>query len=384
MKPHSSVRLAALALCLATATTGCAAVKTLVIGEKFEFHCPQPVAPGLAVAVGARANSPAPALPPEVRQLIVDARDGCGRITAVRVDGRPGVAGRLVFGTAARTRPNFQIDQANFLKDVDAMLATAKAEAPEANVLQALSVASDAAGPGGTVVLLDSGVQTTAPLDFRKNNLPTRRPAAIARALQQQHLLPDLGGRKVVMAGLGYTAMPQERLDGKNRAFLVDLWREIVTAAGAKELVVAGEPNTSGSAVTSPPVSVVRFPVEDIHLDCDTLSVLPDDGAVGFVPDQAEFRDPAAARKLLGRFAGFLRDNPTARVLIRGYVAHYGAGDLSQRRADRVRQELATQGATNPITAKGMGWGPYPSVSAPPDKRYDQQNRQVTIEVSCD
>lgn len=139
-----------------------------------------------------------------------------------------------------------------------------------------------------------------------------------------------------------------------------------------------------GAAVETPFVSVVKFPVAEIQLACDTLSVLPDNGAVGFVPDQAEFRDPAAARKVLGGFASFLRENPAATVLVKGYIAHYGSGDLSQHRADRVKQELAAQGATNAITAKGMGWGPYPSVSTPPDPRYDQKNRQVTRSVAAD
>lgn len=386
MKLHWSARLAVAALCLplAAATSGCAAVKSVVFGEEFEFHCPQPVAPALAIAVGARANSPKPAPPTEVRQLIVETMNGCGKITVVRVDGRPSVVDDLVFSTGARTKQNFEIDKDKFLRRVDALLAEAKAKVPEANVLQALSVAADAAGKGGTVALVDSGVQTAAPLDFRKDNLPSRRPAAIVRALKQQDLLPDLAERRVILAGLGYTAAPQDQLDEKNQAFLVDLWREIVIASGARDPVVAEEPNTDPSVVTSPSVSVVRFPAAEIQLGCDTLSVLPDTGAVGFVPDQAEFRDPGAARRVLGEFAGFLRDNPTATVLIKGYVAHYGSGSLSQRRADRVKQELLAQGARNEITAKGMGWGPYPSVSAPPDPRYDQKNRQVTIEVSCD
>ncbi|GIF06861.1 hypothetical protein Asi03nite_43990 [Actinoplanes siamensis] len=375
--------LVAVALSLPLAT-GCAAAKTVVFGDEFEFHCPQPAAPGLAIAVGARANSPTPALSPEIRKLVVSTTEGCGTITAVRVDGRPAVVDALTFRTGAKTEQNFQIDKRAFFDRVDGLPAKAKAAAPEANVLQALSLAADAAGRGGTVVLIDSGVQTTAPLDFRKNDLPSRRPAAVADALRRQKLLPDLSGRKVLLAGLGYTASPQEPLDDKNKAFLVDLWRQIVTSAGAAEVILDESPNTGGAAVTSPAVGVVRFPVAEIQLACDTLSVLPDDGAVGFVPDQAEFRDPAAARRTLGKLAGFLGGNPAARVLIKGYVAHYGAGDLSQRRADRVERELSALGARNAITAKGMGWGPYPSVSAPPDKRWDQKNRQVTIEVSCD
>jgi OOP family OmpA-OmpF porin len=354
-----------------------------VVGEKFEFHCPQPAAPGLAIAVGARANSPAPALPTEVRKLITDAMTGCGKLTVVRVDGRPSEAGELTFSSAAKTKQNFQIDQDAFLKNVLTAVAAAKAQAAEANDLQALSVASGAAGPGGTVVLIDSGVQTTAPLDFRKDNLSSRRPTAVASALNKQGLLPDLTGRKVILSGLGYTASPQTSLDDKNRAFLVDLWREIALASGAKDPSILEEPNTSAATVTSPSVSTVTFPTAEMQLGCDTLSVLPDNGDVGFIPDQAEFRSPDAARTVLQRFAGFLTENPTAAVEVQGYVAHYSAGDLSQRRADRVQKELESLGAQNKITAKGMGWGPYPNPTAPPDKRYDQLNRRVVISVTC-
>jgi outer membrane protein OmpA-like peptidoglycan-associated protein len=131
-------------------------------------------------------------------------------------------------------------------------------------------------------------------------------------------------------------------------------------------------------------VSVVDFPAAQITWDCNTLAVLPDNGDVGFVPDQAVFRNPAAASTVLKRFGAFLRDNPTAHVQIDGFVAHYGgAGDLSQRRADAVKNQLTSQGLRNTITATGKGWGPFPSPQAPPDKKYDQLNRRVTIEVSC-
>lgn len=379
MKRSTNLRLAALALSVLPLVTGCA----VVFGEEFEFHCPQPPTPPLAIAVGARANSPQPALPTEVRQRLVSSMEGCGKVTVVRLDGRPAVVDSTVFSTAARTKQNFDIDRSNFLNNVLALIDSAKAQEPEANVLEALSVASSAAGPGGTVVLVDSGVQTTDPLDFRKDELPNRQPAAVAQALSQQGLLPDLSGRSVILSGLGYTAAPQQPLQERNRAFLVELWREIVLAAGAEAPVLLSEPNTNEPAVTSPSVSTVQFPDETIKWDCDSLAILPDDGEVGFVPDEAEFRDPAAASAVLADFATFLRANPTARVTIRGYVAHYGNGDeLSRRRADRVKQELS-RGASNSITAEGMGWGPFPNPTAAPDERYDQLNRRVTIEVTC-
>jgi outer membrane protein OmpA-like peptidoglycan-associated protein len=386
MKLFTSVRLAATALCVVSgvlATSGCGAVHDIVVGGKFEFHCPQQPPAGLSIAVGARANSPAPAPPAEVRKMIVDAMAGCGKITVVRVDGRPAIAGTEVFSSAAKNRQNFDIDQRDFLMRVDKLLTASRALTAEANVLGALGVAAGAAGAGGTVVLVDSGVQTTDPIDLRKNNLPAKKPKVIAEALQREGLLPALADRKVIMSGLGYTAPPQSPLDERNRAFLLELWREIALAAGAKDPVLIPEPNTSQAVVSNPPVGVVTFPANAIILECDALSVLPDNGEVGFIPDQAEFRNAEAARGVLRTFAGFLTANPGARVEIQGFVAHYGNGDLSQRRADRVKNELVSLGVRNAITAKGMGWGPYPNPTASPDPRYDQSNRQVTISITC-
>jgi outer membrane protein OmpA-like peptidoglycan-associated protein len=386
MRRPRSLRLAALALCVpfgVTTTTGCGSVRELVFGEEFEFHCPQPAHTPVAIAVGARANSPAPALPAEVRKLIAEGMTGCAKVTVIRVDGRPAVAGSAVFTTTARTEQNFNIDKAEFLKKVGAMLTDARAQAAEANVLGALGLAAAAAGPGGTVVLLDSGIQTADPIDFRKNKLPTKQPKAIADALRRQGLLPDLRERTVILSGLGYSAAPQAALDDHNRTFVVELWREIVAAGGVKDPTLLVEPNTTDSATKTPAVSVVDFPIGQILFECNAVAVLPDDDEVGFIPDQAELRNVGAARAVFQRFAEFLRTNPAATVEIQGFVAHYGHGNLSQQRADRVKQELIALGVKNSLTATGMGWGPFPHPSASPDPRYDQLNRRVTISVKC-
>jgi outer membrane protein OmpA-like peptidoglycan-associated protein len=361
---------------------GCGILRELW-GTKFEFHCPEPAHSAVAIAVGARANSPEPALPTAVRKLVTEAMTGCAKITVVRIDGRPAVAGSTVFSTTAKTQQNFDADQVAFLKRVSEMLRDAKAQAPEANVLGALGLAAAAAGPGGSVVLLDSGIQTTDPIDFRKNELPTKKPKVIAEALRHEGLLPDLNQRSVILSGIGYSARPQGALDDPNRTFVVELWREIVIASGVKNPIVLADPNTAESIIKSPAVGVVDFPVRQIHLECDAVAVLPDDNEVGFIPDQAEFRNPGAARAVFRPFAEFLNTNPAATVEIEGFVAHYGHGNLSQQRADRVKQELTELGVKNSMTATGKGWGPFPDPSADPDPRFDQLNRRVTISVKC-
>jgi OmpA-OmpF porin, OOP family len=363
--------------------TGCDGFLDFVLGENFEFHCPQPEHSAVAIAVGARANSPAPQLPEEVRRLVTEAMDGCGKITVIRVDGRPSIVGDTRFHSTARSPQAFDLDQTAFLRRVLELVNNAGAQAPEADVLSALSLAAHEAGPGGIVVLIDSGVQTTDPLDFRRDNLPLREPEAIADALRQEGLLPDLSERTVILASLGYTAEPQDALDNRNQAFVTQLWREIVLASGAIDPIVLAASNTDEAVTHDPSVGVVDFPIASINAVCNSLSVLPDTGEVGFLPDRAEFRDPDAARVVLREFAEFLTTASDATVEIEGFVAHYGTGDLSQRRADRVKAELVALGVQSHISATGQGWGPYPQPSAGPDPRYDQLNRRVTIAVTC-
>ena len=185
---------------------------------------------GLAVAVGGRANTPAPVVPDRVGTLIDKAvTDGTG-IDIIRVDGQPSIACAMSFKSDA-ANPVARADDLNrFKRQARGAVSATRAKEPEANPLQALTLAAASAGPGGTVVLLDSGVQTVAPLDFRVQGLLDADPDAVVKALSNSGYLPDLKGRTVVLAGIGYTAAPQPPLDDRRRANLVHIWEKIVTA----------------------------------------------------------------------------------------------------------------------------------------------------------
>ena len=117
---------------------------------------------GLAVAVGGRADAPAPAAPDQVGELIDQAvADGTG-INVIRVDGQPSIACALSFRSDA-ANPVAKADDLNrFKQQPEASWARPGQKEPEANPLQALVLASHAAGPGGPLILLDSGLQTVA------------------------------------------------------------------------------------------------------------------------------------------------------------------------------------------------------------------------------
>jgi OmpA-OmpF porin, OOP family len=350
--------------------------------------CPTAARPGLAVAVGGRANTPAPVVPDQVGELIDKAvTDGTG-INVIRVDGNPSIACVLSFKSDA-ANPVARADDLNrFKRQARGILGAIRAKEPEANPLQALVLASHAAGPGGPVVLIDSGLQTVAPLDFRVPGLLDADPDAVARALSVSGYLPDLSGHTVVLAGIGYTATPQSSLDERRRANLVHIWEKIVTAGGATVETVTS-PNTADAPGNLPPVSPVEVPPTDvIRIGCNTDSILSNDGAVGFQPDSTTFVDSARARQALAEFATFLTRNGDAQASLVGTIAHYGTDDgdsgLSRLRAQRVREVLVDLGVDGSrITAHGAGWGPFPSKGGPPSPADDERNRRVVISITC-
>ena len=213
-------------------------------------------------------------------------------------------------------------------------------------------------------------------------------PDDVVEQLARAGQLPELSGRAVILIGIGYTAPPQASLDEARRTRLVELWTKLTQRAGASSVVVSDTPNTESAVAGVPEVTPVAVPpVVSVHPGCNAQAIFADSGAVGFVPDSTEFRDPAAARGALTEFGRWLGRNPTARSTVVGSVAHYGAnttGGLSLARAQRVRDVLVQTGAqADQIAATGMGWGPFPTRTGPPGAPYDERNRRVVVELTC-
>ena len=299
--------------------------------------CPTgPVATGLAIAVGDRADSPQPSWPVQLdsqldriikltEQQAARHRTVTTGATFVRVDGRPSIGCVLSYDDSAGNDTARNADRQAFMAAVHQEVSSLPATAPQADPLSALSRAAAAAGPGGTVVLIDSGLQTVAPLDFNRADLLDAAPGTVVAQLKAADELPDLSGRTVILDGIGYTAPPQVPLDEDQRDHLTELWLQIARAAGAARVQIISTPNTDPSGSGLPPVSTVSVPAPvNVHLGCSQQSVLPDDGAVGFLPNSTAFRDEGAARAVLTRMASWLRANPDASARLTGSIAHHG------------------------------------------------------------
>lgn len=348
------------------------------------LSCPVPVGP-MAFAVSGRANSPAPGLPQAVQDATVSVLTRAvdqhyqPRIMLINVDGRPSSAGSETFSTDAGNGIAATDDRNKFLNGFGDALTNLRAQQPEVDVLSALDLAGRAAGGDaaseehtdrrsstgqsgqrpGTVVLVDSGLSTVNPLDFRQRGLLDAPPAETVEALRAMKALPGLQGETVVLAGLGDVAQPQPALSPAQRSALVGLWTAIAQAGGASCVAVVDEPRGGDAPSDVPPVSVVDVPPPPT-ITPGRATALPDDNSVGFQPDTAEFRDRNAARGVLAPFAQFLQESPTRRLALTGTSARAGtlAGqiDLSTRRAEAVKALLVELGApADRITTRGVG-----------------------------
>ncbi|MGH3901305.1 MAG: OmpA family protein [Pseudonocardiaceae bacterium] len=347
-------------------------------------------APGaLAVIVGAHSNMVAPSLLDTITTEI-DTASELGSPATVIVDDASPTASAPLSLKAANDNPLYRQDQVNQLKT---LIDQTRADSPEVDLLAAISLAArsvtDAAGPK-TIVVIDSGLQTTGALRFQDSDgaLLDASPDEVVEQLRRTQQLPNLTGMRVVFTGLGDTAPPQQPLPQPARAALVALWTKIVEAAGGKAEVKQAPLPSTRTIDGLPPVTIVPVAAKSIG-PLPSITVLRD-GTVGFVPDQAVFRDSAQARAVLADYAREITNG--RRALLTGTTASAGTSEyrlrLSQQRANAVRDLLVSLGApADRITTRGLG-SDFPGYVPDHDPQGNlnpipaAQNRQVIIELT--
>ncbi len=329
--------------------------------------CPIPPGP-IAIAISGRANSPAPVLPPSVEQVVHDAiyavpiGETGPTISLIGIDGRPSLVASAAFASDAEFPDAVDRDRETFLATFGDAVSSVRATEPEADVLAALAMAARAARDGGstgTVVLVDSGLQTVPPLDFSQPGLLDAAPAEVVEFLDRTGAIPDLSGLTVLLAGIGDTTAPQQPLDVARQAALVELWSGIARSGGAACVHAASAPRGSEPVSGVPPVSTVEVPAPP-SFDPSSRIVLPDNPTVGFVPGQAILRDAEAAADVLQPVADWLAADPQRQARITGTTARHGSLEsqiaLAVERAETIKQRLVELGADpSRITTDGVG-----------------------------
>jgi hypothetical protein len=181
-------------------------------------------APGaLAVIVGAHANMVAPSVLDTI-QTEIDTAAGLGSPATVIVDDGSPTASAPLSLKAVNDNPLYRQDQVNQLKN---LIDKTRADNPEVDLLAAISLAarsvSDAIGPK-TIVVIDSGLQTTGALRFQDQDgaLLNANPDEVVELLRRTQQLPKLTGMRVVFTGLGGTTAAAARADPRRAGGTLD------------------------------------------------------------------------------------------------------------------------------------------------------------------
>lgn len=354
------------------------------------LSCPAGASKALTLVVGARANSPQPELPSQVQTLVYNAALAQQPINVVLLDGAPAAALSEQFSAGNQKAELVNRNLNAFVNRTINFIGTLRPKTPQADVLAALSLAAQITPAGGTVVLLDSGIPTTGPISYQDPDMFGADPGEVAAFLSGKGLLPDLSGKALVLVNVGQSAAPQPLLEQNVRTQVVKLWEAVAQKAGAAcsyDLQTA----TSGASVANAlPVAVVQPPPPPAWSNCGTTT-LGDNGAVGFIVGESQFRNPTAANSTLQSLAQVLL-NHTQQVTLIGATSSEGDPQanitLSQSRAEAVKNVLVGMGVdASRITTEGKGSdGPghiTDIVNGVLIPAAAEHNRSVTVTLTC-
>lgn len=382
--PRRTALLAASALLLAGCATTQSAERASVPG------CTLPEG-AVGIAAAGRANAPIVQATPSILAAVNHAIDQQAHLTIVDTGGTPAVVQEGDLTSKAKNGPAQEDERKKNLAGIGVALQGVQSVTPEANPLDALALAArsvKAHGNTGTVVLADSGLQTTGALNYTKAGMLLAEPEELATAVKTAGQLPDLSGITVALTGVGDTTAPQAALDNASRARLGQQWVALAKAAGAECVYLDVKPNGKASPAGAPDVSEVTPPPPPVF-EFDSPIPLRED-VLAFQDNSPELIDPAAAQASLAALVTGLKAS-TGQIHLTGTTAsggtESGRQQLSAQRAQTAKDLLVQMGIlTERVTAEGVGTD-FPGFQPDRDKAGLQkpeiaaQNRSVIVVV---
>lgn len=314
----------------------------------------------LLIAMTAVANEPRPTLTALARQELSAAIESDRASLRIVLSGaeRPAIVDqgdlRLRRGTQIEHDPGRRADLARReLERVEGVLSKGASNSAQLDLLTLLDHVARTPGRV-TAVVISSGLQTTGPLAVDRLDWDHVGADSVTDQARSLGLIPDLRGKRVVFAGLGEVARPQDTLSAPLRSRLVDMWLKLCRAGGG-ECVSDSDPAVGGPPLSTTPVPTVPVP-RPPAIPVEPRAVnLPSD--ILFGPDSAVLLP--SAEPLLARLAA--ATPPGAQVSLVGHTASVGPAEsarvLSGRRAEAVRDGLIRLGVpAAAITVAGVGY----------------------------
>lgn len=309
----------------------------------------------VAIVIGNHANSRAPNLASqEIGKIVQAATSSYGFVSIVNLDGSPELVGGCLINLPQAGLAKSKLNQIATEQShrILSSLSAVKSSHPEVDTMAALEVACrslSSAPPGSSkqIVVLDSGLSTTGPLNFQKSDFLNAEPSAVADYLNAKKEIPNFSGITITWIGLGDVAEPQKSLSAAQRANLKQIWTAIIEKTGGNVIFLDTLSGGDNSANDYPKVSTVSL----LSAPAQTFE---DSGAVvfrniQFIGDTANYINPEEVRKVLTPVAEYMKVSPGFPVLLIGTTA--GGKDkefclrLSSERADAVRNTLVSLGA---------------------------------------
>ena len=301
---------------------------------------------------------------------IVDAVSGHGIATIHPVDSEPATAQTVDLKVSTVNSQATKRDEVAAAKRIRAALTASVATSPEADVLAGISSAAAEvrSGQNPTIVVIDNGLPTVGSASLPQTGLfaPGVDIAASVRTMADLHLLPDLTGVSVRWYRLGEVVAPQESLDEAAKARLTEIWKTVIETAGGsfeegtQSPTAAQEVPENLPPVTPVDVSTTSFSASAPATPAPSLSVTLPESVLPFVPDEAAFLDPEAARATALALAGQIVASGTTTVTVTGCTASAatpeGRAALSTNRARAVADLLVAGGVPEgSVTVQGLG-----------------------------
>lgn len=321
----------------------------------------------LIILIGAHSNFPKVSLS-YVKEDLMEVVVNEGTVELIVVDGDPYIASTINVpenGENLSSTKRKKIAE-SYVNQIIEFSETLQASTPEVDLLSALILASEQLNgnqENGKIVVIDSCLQTKAPLNLSTLLLEELDTDVLIEALKTESYIPDLNNVSVEVIGLGNVVSPQEKLTPKNKKNLKVLWNEILLEAGANVKIKDNNVTDSNKTNNDKLPEVSTVPVshpKDISSLGTSNYVSLDETVISFNKNSAVLKNRTEAEKNLKEISTYLKKTKTEILLI-GCTAKWGSKNgciqLSKDRALVVKELLQGLGVDpNLITVVGTGF----------------------------